>query len=97
MRAPAVLALLALATFGGDTGAGPTLAVRVPGGWETWWRSESAPVALARPAPALADRVRWRRAARGLEWAQFSLAGDGEAFRVRVILARLDPGALELV
>jgi hypothetical protein len=95
MRVPAVLALLALAApIGGSHG--PTLAVRVPGGWETWWRSETAPTRWADPLPAIADRVQWRRAAAGLEWGQFSLAGHGEAFRIRVIVARLDPGAVEL-
>jgi hypothetical protein len=96
MRVAGVLGLLALAApaVGGDPG--PSLAVRVPGGWETWWRSESAPARWTDPLPALADRVEWRRAAAGLEWGQLSLSGDGEAFRVRVIVARLDPGALEL-
>jgi hypothetical protein len=30
-----------------------------------------------------------------VDWGEFSLSGDGEAFRVRVIVARLDPTALE--
>ena len=31
----------------------------------------------------------------GVEWGEFSLSGEGEAFRVRVIVARLDPALLE--
>jgi hypothetical protein len=44
----------------------------------------------------VADRVRWRRASPGLEWGELTLSGEGEAFRVRAILVRLDPRALEL-
>jgi hypothetical protein len=97
MRASAVLvglALTAAATAGPDPG--PTLAVRTAQGWETWWRGETAPARWAAPLPALAGRIRWRRATPGLDWGEISLAGDGEAFRVRVIVVRLDPRALEL-
>jgi len=96
MRLPALLAVLALAAPATGPEPGPALAVRGAGGWETWWRAGEAPARWAAPLPAVADRVRWRRAARGLEWGEFSLAGTGEAFRVRVIVARLEPGALEL-
>jgi hypothetical protein len=95
MRAPAVLALLVLAAPAPGREAGPTLAVRGPGGWETWWRGDSAPARWTGALPAVADRIRWRRAAPGVEWGQFSLAGDGEAFRVRVIVARVDPRSLD--
>lgn len=96
MRLPALLAIAALAAPGGPGDPAPTLAVRTPDGWTTWWRSDAAPTRWTAPLPALADRVRWRRAAAGLEWGELSLSGDGEAFRVRVIVARLDPRALEL-
>jgi len=97
MRLPVVVALLALASPAGPgPDPGPTLAVRGPGGWETWWRGEAAPVRWSAPLPAVAERVEWRPAAPGLEWGQVSLSGDGEAFRVRVIAVRLDPRALEL-
>jgi hypothetical protein len=69
----------------------PALAVRAPGGWETWWRGDAAPVKWERALPAVADRVMWRAASPGVEWGEFSLSGEGEAFRVRVIVARLDP------
>ncbi|HEX5632253.1 MAG TPA: phosphodiester glycosidase family protein [Gemmatimonadales bacterium] len=75
---------------------GPELAVRAGGKWETWWRAESAPVRWAAAHPALAGRVAWRRAAAGLEWGELSMSGSGEAYRVRVILVRLDPAKLEL-
>jgi hypothetical protein len=97
MRLPAMLAGLALALQGAAVpDPGPTLAVKTASGWETWWRSDSAPVRWAAPLPAIADRVGWRRAGPGLEWGELTLAGNGEAFRVRVIVVRFDPKALEL-
>jgi hypothetical protein len=48
------------------------------------------------PLPAMADRIAWRQAAPGVDWGELSLSGRGEAFRVRVIVARLDPRAIEL-
>jgi len=73
----------------------PALAVRASGGWETWWRGAEAPVRWRAALPAVADRVEWRQASPGVEWGELSLSGDGEAFRVRVIVARLDPALLE--
>ena len=35
----------------------PALAVRTPGGWETWWRGDAAPVKWSAALPAVADRV----------------------------------------
>ncbi len=94
----AALVGLALAVAGlpaPNIGAGPSLAVRAPSGWETWWHADAAPSAWRAPLPAVTDRVAWRQVAPGLERGEFSLSGDGEAFRVRVIVARLDPAQLE--
>jgi hypothetical protein len=73
---------------------GPTLSVRTADGWETWWRGENAPVRWTAPLPAVAQRVAWRRAARGLEWGELTLSGEGEAYRVRLIVVRVEPRAL---
>lgn len=94
----AILAGFALAVAGLPApvpGDGPALAVRAPHGWETWWQDDAAPTQWTGPLPAVADRVTWRQASPGVEWGEFSLSGDGEAFRVRVIVARLDPAQLE--
>ena len=94
----AILAGFALAVAGLPApvpGDGPALAVRAPHGWETWWQGDSAPAQWTGPLAAVADRVTWRQASPGVEWGEFSLSGDGEAFRVRVIVARLDPTQLE--
>jgi phosphodiester glycosidase len=97
MRRPAILAVLALAGAPAPRREpGPTLAVRTAEGWETWWRAGAAPARWAASLPAVSERIRWRAAAHGLEWGEFSLAGAGEAFRVRVIVARFEPAALEL-
>lgn len=73
---------------------GPELAVRVPSGWETWWQADAAPAVWRAPLAAVTDRVAWKEVAPGLERGEFTLSGDGEAFRVRVIVARLDPAQL---
>jgi hypothetical protein len=85
------LAALAVAVVVAGT---PALAVRAPGGWETWWRADAAPVRWTAALPAVADRVEWKQASPGVEWGELSLSGAGEAFRVRVIVARLDPALL---
>ncbi|HET7600625.1 MAG TPA: phosphodiester glycosidase family protein [Gemmatimonadales bacterium] len=95
MRLAGVLLVLALAPLASGPDPAPTLAVRASGGWETWWRADSAPERWNAPLPAVADRVKWRGAGRGLDWGELTLSGDGEAFRVRVIAVRVDPGAFE--
>jgi uncharacterized protein YigE (DUF2233 family) len=73
------------------------LAVWRDGRWTTWWRSAHAPARWAAPAPAVAAGLRWRQGAPGVEWGELRLAGDGEAWRVRVIVARVDPERARLV
>jgi hypothetical protein len=72
------------------------LAVRVEGHWHSWWRGDSAPTQWGmRGADAvLASRAQWKRAAPGVEWAELELAGTGEAWRTRLVVARLDPARL---
>ena len=67
------------------------LAVRTGAGWRTWWRAASAPASWTGAAPALERAVRWRAAADGVEWGTLDLAGDGSAWRVHVIVSRVDP------
>jgi len=72
-----------------------SLAVRGPDGWHTWWQRDSAPAQWSAELPAVAGQIAWREAAPGVEWGELSLAGEAELSRVRVIVARLDPAALE--
>ena len=75
--------------------SGNTLAVRDGGRWITWWREGTAPARWEGDAP-LAGRVAWRRGADGVEWGELVLRGASEAWRTRIIVARLDPRRLEL-
>lgn len=68
-----------------------SLAVRSMGEWRPWWRSDSAPVRWSGPLDLVARSVEWRSVAEGVELGELRLSGSGEAWRVRVILARLDP------
>ena len=72
------------------------LAVRGAAGWEEWWRSDQAPARWNAELPAVAGAVAWRRLAPGVEWGELTLSGSGEAWRVRVVVARLDPGRVRL-
>jgi len=68
-----------------------TLSARLDGRWVRWWRADSAPARWsASPAP-LARAARWSRGADGIEWTELALGGSGEAWRTRVVVARLDP------
>ena len=69
------------------------LAVWSGGAWREWWRSAAAPARWGATDPTVAGAVAWRRASPGVEWGELRLAGTGEAWRVRVILARIDPRA----
>jgi hypothetical protein len=69
------------------------LAVLTGGEWREWWDSEHAPVRWAAPVPMVANAVTWRpTAAPGVEWSELRISGSGEAWRLRIILARIDPG-----
>ena len=71
----------------------PPSALRVQeadGEWRAWWSSERAPSRWS--AAPLDGAVRWEPGgAPGLEWGTIRVAGTGEAWRLRVILVRLDP------
>lgn len=103
MRLASALALsLALGTgaVGAGPGAGPArssdaLAVRGAAGWVTWWRRDHAPVRWGGGA-LLAKRVTWRPGADGVEWGELQLRGASEAWRTRVVVARIDPRRVAL-
>lgn len=100
-------ALVAVIALGAPVAAAQTspralpasqLAVRLDGRWHPWWRGDAAPARWAVPdAPAvLARGAHWKRAAPGVEWAELELAGTGEAWRTKLVVARLDPAQLRL-
>jgi uncharacterized protein YigE (DUF2233 family) len=72
-----------------------TLAVKSPAGtWQTFWSATSAPT-IWRDA-SLAPLVQWRAAASGVEWSDIALAGTGEAWRTRLIVARFSAATVSL-
>ena len=103
MRRTATLALavaLGAGAIGAGPGAGPArpsdaLAVRDGVGWVTWWRRANAPDRWDGHAP-LAERVRWRPGSDGVEWGELQLQGASEAWRTRVVVARIEPRRIAL-
>lgn len=67
-----------------------SLRVRDRGVWRTWWRSANAPARWEDRA-TLARLVTWQRVSDGVEWGELLIAGTGEAWRTRVVIARVDP------
>ena len=93
---------LAVAFGTGAVGAGPgaarsgdALAVREGARWVTWWRQEDAPARWDGDVP-LAERVTWRPGSDGVEWGELQLRGASEAWRTRVVVARIDPRRIAL-
>ncbi len=67
-----------------------TLEARAPGGsWKTIWESDHAPVVFS-GAP-LARIIQWQPGAPGIQWGDVVVRGAGEAWRTRLIVARVDP------
>jgi hypothetical protein len=92
---PYRLALLSLCFATAAAGAQPpkssSLAVETKSGWHTWWRSETAPSSWTRADPVLSAAVKWKEARRGVDHAELRLAGTGEAWRIRLVMLRIDP------
>ena len=86
-----VLGALLLATsLAPDELPRSSLRVRDGGVWRTWWRSSDAPGRW--DDRAVLDRhITWHRVSDGVEWGELVIAGSGEAWRTRVIIARVDP------
>jgi hypothetical protein len=71
------------------------LAVSTASGWVTWWRRDASPSRWDGSA-SLARHVVWRPGTRGIEWGELRVRGSGEAWRTRVIVARVDPQQVDL-
>lgn len=104
--AAGALALAALVAAGagvaGDTArtapaaAGPSLAIRSGGAWREWWRAGEAPARWRAADARVAGALRWRRVADGVEWAEARLAGAAPAWRMRLLVVRVDPSLVRL-
>lgn len=73
-----------------------SLAVKQGSAWRVWWSARSAPVRWQPSDTARLGAIDWRRGAIGVEWSELVLAGSGEAWRTRVIVARIDPSRVRL-
>ena len=93
-----VLAALACASAAAHGQALPqsSLAVDRDGAWHEWWRAEQAPARWRASLPALAGAAVWRSVRPGLDTAELDIAGDGTAWRLSVVLVRLDPRSVRL-
>ncbi|MES3035516.1 MAG: phosphodiester glycosidase family protein [Gemmatimonadota bacterium] len=95
-----LIAAAAVAVIGAPSAVGAQLRVRATadaGPWRTWWSAPAAPTQWTSAHAVVRDAVRWRSTSPGVELGELSLSGPGEAWRVRVVLVRLDPARTQLV
>jgi hypothetical protein len=77
--------------------AAPGLSVERKGEWTRWWTADSAPTHWAGPLDAVAGAVAWHHSVSpAVQWGELRLSGSGEAWRVRVIVARIDPARVHI-
>ena len=68
------------------------LAVSERGAWRGLWRPDSAAPAIWHAADsALVAALRWKAARAGITYSELPIRGDGEAWRTRAIIVRIDP------
>lgn len=87
--------LLAAAAFGPIARPG-SLSVEGPAGWRAWWSTDAAPERWPAALPEVAGAVSWRPLSAGARWGEVRISGEGEAWRLRVILVELDPARVRL-
>lgn len=73
-----------------------SLAVKCGSAWAEWWNARSAPTRWGSSDTTRLGSIAWRAGAAGVEWSEIVLAGSGEAWRTRVIVARVDPRRVRL-
>jgi hypothetical protein len=61
-----------------------------------WWRAGHAPRQWATGDPAVGGSLRWKRLSDGVDWAEARLAGEAPAWRMRLIVVRVDPSRVSL-
>jgi hypothetical protein len=72
-----------------------TLAVETASGWVTWWQGNASPSRWDGSA-LLARHVVWQSGHPGVEWGELRIRGAREAWRTRIVIARIDPGQIDL-
>ena len=71
-----------------------SLAVKIEGKWQTFWRSQT--MLEDRSEPDLARAFQWHAGRSGVRWSELEIAGRGEAWRTRVIVLEADPAKVRL-
>ncbi len=86
-------ALVASVLLAVSSGAQPApLAVAAVEGWRGLWRPDASPPARWPAADSvLTTTLHWKPGQAGVQWAELPLRGDGEAWRTRGIIVRIDP------
>jgi uncharacterized protein YigE (DUF2233 family) len=59
--------------------------------WVPWFRPDSAPTVWTAPLATVTEAIDWTPVAPGIERGRLRLSGPGEAWRVGVVLTRIDP------
>ncbi len=100
-RGALALAVLVAAGAGGAFGAQPggpgaALSIRRGGEWREWWRAGAAPARWSAADERVTGALAWRRLADGVEWAEARLAGSAPAWRMRLVVARVDPARVRI-
>jgi hypothetical protein len=94
--AGSVIAVALFAAAAGPVGReDATLAVRLPSGASRlFWRASQAPVRWTEAEASPSGLVSWHPGQPGVEWATLPIAGQGEAYALTLVLARIDPRAI---
>ena len=87
----ALVASVALSAASGAQQA-PLAVAASHGGFTGLWHPDSTPPARwASANAALLASLQWKQARNGISYAEMPIRGDGEAWRTRAIIARIDP------
>ena len=74
------------------------LAVADRAGWRGLWRPDSAPpVRWPAGDASLMSALRWKAGQSGIAFAELPIRGDGEAWRTRAIIVRIDPNRVRFM
>jgi len=73
-----------------------SLSVKRGSTWTEWWSARTAPASWQPSDTARLGPIAWKSGANGIEWTEIALAGSGEAWRTRVVVARIDPRRVRL-
>lgn len=88
----ALVASIVLPPHPGGAQKAPLSVAAQNGDWRGLWRPDSLPpTRWATGDAALLASLTWKHGKRGIAYAEMPIRGDGEAWRTRAIIARIDP------